>query len=118
MPLVCATVGLEAAGGLALAGVAAGRDAGREAAEERAGVEDREGARDGVGAELDREGAEARVDVVAAGGFGGLGAAGAFASLAGTAGPCRCGLAEAGLAALGLVRRPALGVGLPPLPSF
>jgi hypothetical protein len=55
----------------------------RAAAEERAGVED-------------REGAEARVDAVAAGGFGGLGAAGAFASLAGTAGPCRCGLGLAG----------------------
>jgi hypothetical protein len=86
IPLVCATVGLEAAGGLALAGVAAGREAAGRDAAGRAGVED-------------REGAEARVDAVAAGGFGGLGAAGAFASLAGTAGPCRCGLGLAGFAA-------------------
>ena len=89
-------MGLEAAGGLALAGVAAGRDA---AAEERAGAEERVGvvAEDGLGFGV---------------GFERLAGLGLFASLAGTAGPCRCGLGLAGFAALGLVRRPALGVGL------
>jgi hypothetical protein len=78
MPLVCATVGLEAAGGLAFAGAFGfGFAAGRAATGRAAGI--------CVGA-------------------GSLGAGGAFVSLAGTGGPCRCGLA--GGLGLGFERPP------------
>ena len=84
--------------GVALAGVAAGREAtGRDAG--RAGAEGREGVRDGVEA-VGREGVLVPTKGGLAGGVESLGVAGAFASLAGTAGPCRCGLAV-GLAGLG-----------------